>query len=97
MAAHVSWFMKTKQPASHRASESDTLTRYDEVGSLVRGFALPSSAEAGVQRRWNDLAQRIAAHRYPHALTALMSGHSSEIRRCALLLRPWSSLAVPIA
>lgn len=89
--------MNTEQPASHRASESDTLTRYDEVGSLVRCFALPPTPESGVQRRWNDLTQRIVAHRYLHALTAHMSVHSSEVRRCALLLRPWTALAVPIA
>jgi hypothetical protein len=89
--------MKTQQPASHRASESDTLTRYDEVGSLVRCFVLPPAADPSVQRRLNDLTQRIVAHRYLQALNAHMSVHGSEVRRCALLLRPWTALAVPIA
>lgn len=97
MVADVSWFMNKKQPASHRASESEALTRHDEVGSVLRCFALPPGAESSTQRRWNGLTQRIVAHRYLQALNAHMSIHGSEVRRSALLLRPWSSLAVPIA
>lgn len=89
--------MNKEQPASHRASESEAVTGRDEVGSLVRCFALPPAAEASTQRRWNGLTQRIVAHRYLQALNAHMSIQGSEVRRSALLLRPWSSLAVPIA
>lgn len=89
--------MNKEQPASHRASEADTLNRRDEVATLVRCFALPPTTETGVQRRWNGLTQRIVAHRYLQALNAHMTVQGSEVRRSALLLRSWSSLAVPIA
>ena len=89
--------MDTEQPPSHRASEADTRTRCDDVDMLMRSFALPLDAETTTTSRWEHLAERIQAHRYLQALHAHMSICGSEVRRTALLLRPWTTLAVQIA
>jgi hypothetical protein len=90
--------MRRLRPANNRAVVQDAPTRYDEIGFLLRRTSASSVASDSVASdRWNRLAQRIIAYHQLQALIAHMSIQGSDVRRCALLLRGWSSLTAPIA
>ena len=92
-----SWYMRRPQPAINRAGVPEHISRRDHVGVMLRRYGSVGPGDTTVAERWDRLTQRIRAYQQLEVLIAHMTMQGVEVRRAALLLRPWSSLVVPFA
>ncbi len=84
-----------KQMRSIEDQSTDDASLHADVRSALH-HVLCQTQGVSTSERWSHLRQRIAEHQHFRLLRASTTVHGAEWHHATLLLRPWSSLSVPI-